>query len=199
MRPPLSALLLSGGASRRMQCDKALLPYQGTPQLLRAYALLQTLGLKQVRVSINPAQRDEPLRARLPVLVDSVDSAGPVAGILSAQQAFPEDAWLVVACDLPLLDPDTLQTLISARAQNEGAWDAVAFRSRHDGLPEPLCAIWEPASAACLRDRHAAGHLCPRKALLQLRTQLLAPPGHALDNINTPDEAAQARRHLEVT
>ena len=195
MSAPLSALLLTGGASRRMQADKALLEYDGRPQLLRAWELLQRVGIGRAFVSINPGQQGDALRAGLPTLADTVQSVGPVAGIITAQQAFPGAAWLVVACDLPLLDADTLRTLMEAR---DPGHDATAFRSRHDGLPEPLCAIWEPTSAALLRQRLDAGHACPRKALLQLQTTLLPAPGVALDNVNTPDELLQARRQLEL-
>lgn len=196
MSAPLSALLLSGGASRRMHADKALLEYAGRPQLLRAWALLQRMGLARAYVSINPAQHGEALRAGLPTLADAVPSVGPVAGIVTAQQTFPQDAWLVIACDLPLLDAGTLTSLIAARDPDR---DATAFSSRHDGLPEPLCAIWEPSAAPLLRQRLDAGHTCPRKALLQLQIRQLPAPGSALDNVNTPDELLQARRQLELS
>lgn len=195
MSTPLFALLLTGGASRRMHADKALLDYQGRPQLLRAWDLLHACAVERRFVSIRADQQHETLRAGLPTLPDSVDSVGPVAGIISAQLAHPQAAWLVLACDLPLLEADTLQQLIRARYPD---MDATAYASRHDGLPEPLCAIWEPSSAPLLLERLRAGHYCPRKALLQLRTQRLAAPGAALDNINTPAEAEQVRRQLEL-
>lgn len=195
MSAPLSALLLSGGASRRMQADKALLDYGGRPQLLRAWELLQRVGVAHAHVSINPGQQGDALRAGLPTLADTVPSVGPVAGIVTAQQAFPAHAWLVLACDLPLLDAATLQSLLDARDPDR---DATAFSSRHDGLPEPLCAIWEPSAAPLLRQRLASGHYCPRKALLQLQIHTLPAPGNTLDNVNTPDELLQARRQLEL-
>jgi molybdopterin-guanine dinucleotide biosynthesis protein A len=68
---------------------------------------------------------------------------------------------------------------------------ATAYRSSHDGLPEPLCAIWEPASAEPLSAALAAGGNCPRKFLLQSDTLLidqLRP--ETLDNVNTPADLA---------
>ena len=119
---------------------------------------------------------------------------GPAAGILSAQDAYPDAAWLVIACDLPLLDEATLRTLIAARDPSK---DATAFTSRFDDLPEPLCALWEPSSHALLTQRHEAGSYCPRKALMQSNITLLPAPGDALDNINTPEEFEQMQRQLE--
>jgi molybdopterin-guanine dinucleotide biosynthesis protein A len=192
-RPPLYGLLLSGGASQRMREDKAALAYRGEPQLLRAWRLLET-ATERCFLSVRDSQRDDFVRAGLPQIVDSYDAIGPAAGILSAQERYPEAAWLVLACDLPLLDADTLRWLISAR--DVGA-DATAFTSRHDGLPEPLCAIWEPSTHALLKQRYDAGSYCPRKTLIQSHTVLLPAPGEALDNVNTPEEREAMQHRLE--
>jgi len=191
---PLHGLLLSGGASRRMQRDKALLEYRGETQLLRAWRLLREV-CEPAFVSMRAEQLGDPLRAGLPHLLDTYDAVGPVAGILSAQDAYPQAAWLVIACDLPLLDIGTLRSLLEARDPSQ---DATAFVSRLDGQPEPLCAIWEPSSHALLKQRFDAGRWCPRKALSILRTRLLPPPGGALDNINTPDELQALLRRTEA-
>jgi molybdopterin-guanine dinucleotide biosynthesis protein A len=186
-------LVLSGGASRRMQHDKALIDYHGQPQLLWTYRLLSSV-LQRVFISVRADQRDEPVRRDLPQIVDAFEDAGPAAGILSAQAQYPDVAWLVVACDLPRLDLETLQQLLRARDPQR---EATAFISSHDGLPEPLCALWEPASHRKLLERVQAGRSCPRKALIQGDTQLLQPlSAHALDNINTPEELATLRTSL---
>ncbi|WP_130618405.1 NTP transferase domain-containing protein [Dyella amyloliquefaciens] len=192
-QPPLFGLLLSGGASQRMRQDKAALPYRGEPQLLRAWRLLEAVT-ERAFLSVRDQQRDDPLRAGLPQIVDSYDAIGPAAGILSAQDRFPEAAWLVLACDLPLLDETTLQQLIDAR---DASASATVFASRHDGLPEPLCAIWEPSSHALLKQRYEDGSYCPRKALIQSRIVLLPAPGDALDNVNTPEERDEMQHRME--
>jgi molybdenum cofactor guanylyltransferase len=193
VRAPLYGLLLTGGASRRMQQDKATLAYRGEPQLLRAWRLLHAVT-ERAFVSARDTQRDDPLRAGLPLIIDRYDAIGPAAGILSAQDEYPEAAWLVLACDLPLLDIVTLRQLIAAR---DAAGSATAFTSSHDGLPEPLCAIWEPASHALLKQRYDDGSYCPRKALMQSSTTLLPAPGSALDNVNTPEERDAMQHRLE--
>jgi molybdopterin-guanine dinucleotide biosynthesis protein A len=192
--PPLYGLLLTGGASRRMQQDKATLAYRGEPQLLRAWRLLQEVT-ERTFVSARDTQRDDPLRAGLPLILDRYEAIGPAAGILSAQDEYPDAAWLVLACDLPLLDAATLQQLVTRR---DPAAAATAFTSNHDGLPEPLCAIWEPASHGLLKQRYADGSFCPRKALMQSHTRLLPAPGEALDNVNTPEEREAMQHRLET-
>ena len=184
--PPLYGLVLAGGRSTRMGRDKAALAYgDGTPQLERAMALI-TPQVVRAYVSVRPDQADEPLRARFPQVRDLHENLGPIAGILAAQALHPGAAWLVVACDLPLLDAATLQHLLRERAPRRAA---TAYRSSHDGLPEPLCAIWEPRTREALTAYVAAGRDCPRKFLIGADTLLLDEPDpRALDNINTAAE-----------
>jgi len=127
-------------------------------------------------------------------LVERGDVVGPAAGIRAAQLTHPEAAWLVVACDLPFLGAPALSRLVAAR---DPAKVATAYRSSHDGLPEPLCAIWEPRAAGLLQQYLAVGRNCPRKFLIGSDTLLLdQPQPEALDNVNTPDELALARQRL---
>ena len=186
---PVYGLVLAGGRSTRMQRDKALLPYGGRTQLERAVELIKPF-VERVYVSVRPDQVDDPLRARFAQIVDSGDTEGPIAGILAAQSRHPEAAWLVLACDLPLLDAQTIENLLASRQPER---QATAYRSSHDGLPEPLCAIYEPSSGEAIRNHVAAGYDCPRKFLIRADTALLdQPEPGALDNVNTPKEYGSA-------
>jgi molybdopterin-guanine dinucleotide biosynthesis protein A len=186
---PLSGLVLAGGHSRRMRKDKATLDFNGETQLARAARLLSA-HVGNMYVSVRPDQTTEPERARWPQIVDRIPDIGPVAGILAALDHQPHHAWLVVAVDLPMLDVDTLERLMRLRNPHRLA---TAFLSDTDGLPEPLCAIWEPASRQPLADFVTGGKNCPRKFLLNHPVELLTLTSrHALSNINTPDEYVAA-------
>jgi molybdopterin-guanine dinucleotide biosynthesis protein A len=183
--PVLYGLVLSGGASTRMGKDKALLDRHGGPQLQATFNLLSP-HVQCCFVSLRRDQRTEPVRAALPGIVDQAEGAGPAAGLLAAHAAYPEAAWLVLACDLPLLQASTLEALIHAR---DGQRAAIAYRSPVDGLPEPLCALWEPTALARLSHQAQAGRYGLRDALRSVDTLLLpAPGGDELENINTPQE-----------
>jgi molybdopterin-guanine dinucleotide biosynthesis protein A len=182
---PLFGLVLAGGASTRMQRDKAAIEYHGQSQLHWTFHLLSHVCAATF-VSVRPDQREEPTRAGLPQIVDRHPGIGPIAGISSALHAHPKAAWLVVACDLPFLNEQTLRYLVEHRDPHK---IATAFKSSHDGLPEPLCAIWEPAAREPVLAYVAAGKQCPRKFLINADTLLLdLPDGRALDNVNTADE-----------
>lgn len=195
LTPPVYGLVLAGGMSQRMHKDKAALEYQGKPQLDRAYELVSA-WCEQTYVSVRADQLDDPVRRRFPTIADRKTDLGPIAGIAAAQETHPHAAWLVVACDLPFLDAGTLEDLLKHRDTSQFA---TAFKSAHDGLPEPLCAIWEPASRAAVTAWIAAGKQCPRKLLINSPVRLLPARGHALDNINTPEEFAAAHGALAAT
>ena len=193
---PLHGLILAGGLSSRMRRDKAALLYRGQSQLDRAFELAGR-HLDRVFVSVRPSQAADATRAPKPLILDSVEGEGPIVGIRSALAAIPEVAWLVIACDLPFLSDTALRQLLAGRDPDAFA---TAYRSTFDGLPEPLCTIWEPAAAAALTTFLAGGGHCPRQFLLRHPARLLEPlDTHALDNINTPEEYAEAQDALAGT
>ena len=156
---PLFGLVLAGGSSTRMQRDKAAIEYHGQSQLQWTFQLLSHVCAATF-VSVRPDQREEPTRAGLPQIVDRQPGIGPIAGISAALQAHPKAAWLVVACDLPFLSETTLRHLVARRDPTKLA---TAYRSSHDALPEPLCAIWEPLARESL---HVPPHHPPVRSVL---------------------------------
>ncbi|MFZ9708612.1 MAG: NTP transferase domain-containing protein [Steroidobacteraceae bacterium] len=193
MTAGLYGLVLAGGRSSRMKRDKAALTYHGRSQLERTVALL-TPFVERCFVSVRADQQDDPLRANFERIVDERSDVGPLAGILAAQRRYPDVAWWVVACDLPFLEPSALEQL---RRERDRQRPATAFRSTHDGLPEPLCTIYEPHSAVALAEYADSGRSCPRKFLIQREAKLLEPLApQALDNVNSAQEYWQAMQTL---
>jgi molybdenum cofactor guanylyltransferase len=192
--PPLYGLVLAGGRSTRMQRDKASIQYRPGESQLDAALKLLAPRVARAFVSVRADQRNDSARANLPQIVDRGDVEGPIAGICAALEEFPDAAWLVLACDLPFLDARTLDALIAARDRDG---DATAFKSAHDGLPEPLCAIYEPRSRQSIAAYLTQGRNCPRKFLINARSRLLEQPNpHALDNVNTVAEYGAAMSAL---
>lgn len=189
----LAGLVLAGGHSRRMHADKAALRYGGETQLERACRLLRSV-VGEVYVSVRADQTDDPDRREYPQIVDAPGHAGPAAGIVAALSREPARAWLVLAVDLPYLTEPVLRDLVAAR---DPAAVATAYTSSQDGLPEPLCAIWEPAARAGLAAALERDERCPRRFLIGAGARLLPPaPSDALANVNTPAEYAAAAAAL---
>jgi molybdopterin-guanine dinucleotide biosynthesis protein A len=188
----LFGLVLAGGASRRMGRDKAALAYRGQTQLARTFELVSR-HCTRAFVSVRPEQAGDPSRAGYPQILDVIEDAGPIAGIAAAQAAHPDVGWLVVACDLPFLGDAAIELLVARR----GDYPITAYRSAHDGLPEPLCAIYEPSTRAGILDAIACGRNCPRKFVIASGVPLLEQPDPAaLDNVNTPEEFMSAAARL---
>ena len=186
---PVFGLVLAGGESRRMGQDKALLSRDGKSQLAHIVALLEDV-VDEVFVSTRREQKDDAERSRYRQVVDQFDGIGPVAGILSALQEHPQADWLIVACDLPNIDVETLQFLLDNAAPDQ---PLTAYRSSHDGLPEPLCALYRSSSAPIVAEFVEQGIVCPRKILIRSEARLLDQPNpRSLDNINTPEDLADS-------
>lgn len=186
-KPAVYGLVLAGGQSRRMGRDKALLDRGGRSQLAFAVDLLGGC-VDRVFVSTREQQKDEAERRQFDQIVDRYHDLGPVAGILSAMDEYPDVDWLVIACDLPNIDARTVLYLLDHRATSK---PFVAYASSFDGLPEPLCALYRQGSDGLVRRFVDDGLSCPRKILIRSDTLLIDQPNpRALDNVNTPDDLA---------
>lgn len=173
----LRAVVLAGGRSSRMGRDKALLDLGGETLLERTVRLLREF-VDDVRVAVQPGAVPDAVRARFPLVSDPAPDLGPAGGLLAAHAADPAAAWLVVACDLPGLDRATLAGLVAGRDPARGA---TAYGQVGSPDPEPLCAIYEPATLARLSGQPA---LSPRR-LLTTNIRLL-PATATLASANTP-------------
>lgn len=183
---------MAGGKSLRMGQDKGLMSWHGKEQRYHMVDLLSEF-CDEVYISCREEQVNE--IKDFPTLTDKFDVKGPAAGILTALHQDANCAWLVVACDLPLLDAAAIQYLIDNR---DAGKVATTYKSPHDGLPEPLITIWEPNSKDALLSFVEQGYSCPRKALINSDTSIIVPKDEeALINANTPEEAERVRSIID--
>ena len=181
----LNGLILTGGRSTRMKQDKSQLVYHAKPQREHLTDLLKPY-CNTVFWSVNAQQAAELTNPEQSVLLDAFDIPGPLNGILSAFQYDPKSAWLVVACDMPLLTETSLNALVSGRDVYK---PATAFYDSNGQFPEPLLSIWEPAIEPILQTAVASGYYAPRPILMLADCHLLTIPDvRELINVNKPDE-----------
>ncbi|ASE60821.1 NTP transferase domain-containing protein [Chryseobacterium indologenes] len=193
MIPPLNGLVLAGGKSSRMGTAKDKLNWHGKEQRYFAADLLAPF-CNEVFISCRQDQLEN-FDSHYNALPDTFLNMGPFGGILSALRAQRDKAWLVVACDLPLLDKKSLEFLIQSRDPEKAA---TTYESPFDGLPEPLITIWEPKSYPLLLNFLGTGNTCPRKVLINSDPLILKPENpDALMNVNTPEEAVKANEILK--
>ncbi|WP_294303039.1 NTP transferase domain-containing protein [uncultured Chryseobacterium sp.] len=189
----LNGLVLAGGKSSRMGTAKEKIHWHGKEQQYAVADLLSKF-CDEVFISCRPAQQEH-VDAGYKVLADAFVDMGPVGGILSAFHYRKDTAWLVVACDLPLLDEGALELLIRSRDPEKMA---TVYESPVDGGPEPLVALWEPQSFPLLMDFLETGSRSPRKLMMNNDVCLVKPEDpQVLRNVNTPEELAEVRRMIE--
>lgn len=192
MNSKMYGLVLVGGKSRRMGRDKALLSYNGRGTQLEHTADLLREVCAKTFISLR-AEQTFPIPKETGAIFDSIKNVyGPLCGILSAMRAHPEADWLVLACDLPYIKRATLEKLIHHFGMRPPR--LTAYRSSHDGLPEPLCAIYPAGSNARLLSLvETLGKSCPRKLLMIEEAELIDQDDpESLDNINTSEEYQQS-------
>ena len=183
----LKGLVLAGGESTRMGFDKGRMDYHGAPQREYLLRLLKEYTT-EAYISCRPGQINDSL---LPVIEDKHDDLGPFGGILSAFEFDPYVAWLVVACDFPLLDHAAISQLVEERDTSS---IATSFLDTHTLMPEPWITILEPKIYPILRDYHLRGRSSLRGILVDFNSALIrAKDPNILLNANTPEEDAQIR------
>lgn len=190
--PVLNGLVLAGGKSMRMGYDKGTVNWFGKEQRYHVADMLKPL-CQEVFISCRADQKSQ-ININYNVLEDTFTGLGPFGAILSAFREQPDSAWLVVACDLPLLETETFKYLISQRNISQ---IATAFNSPDNEFPEPLITIWEPKSYPVLLAFLAQGYSCPRKVLINSDVNLIqAPNPDALTNVNTPEDLEKVKRTI---
>lgn len=185
---PLSALLLAGGRSSRMGRDKALIDYHGRRQIDHAAGILST-HCTELFISCRPEQEEAYRPAGLPLITDRYLGIGPLGGLLSAQAARPGEAWLLLACDMPMAGHAAISELTAGR--NPFRY-ATAFTNPGTGRSEPLLACYEPKSREALLLNHAAGRNSLAAFLESSPVEHLQPNDpEALQGANSPEECAR--------
>lgn len=184
---PLRCCLLSGGESRRMGRDKALLPHQdGDTWLERTLRLLAQLHAPITLLSRHErhlalAEALGPIAA----LREPPPWEGPLLGLHRLMQRHPDERLLLCPVDMPALTLGALEALQAASAAAPSA-----LHLAHDGQRlQPLLGIYpssEPmrthlATAVARGDRRLQGWL----AALPYRSVPLDP--QAIRNINRPE------------
>src|SRR5436190_11510610 len=105
-----SAVVLTGGASRRMGRDKALLPVGGVAMAARVASALRKAGADDITCVGGDL---DGLRALgLDAIEDEWPGEGPVAGLLAGMANATHDVVVFTACDLIAPDADAFGALV---------------------------------------------------------------------------------------
>lgn len=106
----VTGIIVAGGRSSRMGQDKALLRLGGVTVLERIAAVLGQVTKRVIAVTRDPEQYRE---LGLEMTADLYPGLGPLSGIHAGLSASNTEWGIVVACDMPLVQPEILRALLS--------------------------------------------------------------------------------------
>lgn len=177
-RADVTGLIVAGGQSRRFGADKARHPVAGRPMIERVHDVLAPL-VETVLVSVRTLDTDYGLSARR--VADEYPGAGPLAGLHAGLKRCRTPWLLALACDVPFLTPETLQTLLVARTETE---QPIVARTPN-GQRHPLCALY-PRSLNSLTERLLNEDRLAMHGLLRAAGPVceVAVPQAPLQNVN---------------
>jgi molybdopterin-guanine dinucleotide biosynthesis protein A len=211
--PPASALplrccLLSGGDSRRMGRDKALLPHpEGGTWLERTLGLLARLETPVTLLSRHPAHLElvrglaeaqaGAAAARITTIAEPPPWEGPLLALHRLMERHPQSRLLLCPVDMPWLSEEALRALVGAadadgrEVDGSGADGAARIHLAHDGQRlQPLLGIY-PSSGPIRAQLATAIHRGERGLQGWLGSQAcrhVALDPQALRNVNRPQE-----------
>jgi molybdenum cofactor guanylyltransferase len=154
-RSELTGILLAGGKSSRMGQEKGLVDFRGKPLIQYGIDLLSAYTDRILISSSNPCY----LPFGFEMVPDDVAGQGPASGIATALRRSGTPWNLIVACDLPLLQPELIECLLG----NATGFQAVI--PLHDGKPEPLAGLYHLELAQIFGSSVREGKLSLRKIL----------------------------------
>jgi molybdopterin-guanine dinucleotide biosynthesis protein A len=197
-RTNLLGVVLCGGESKRMGSDKGLLQMNG-----KTWAEVVSEKLRQqnipVVISINENQQDAYSRIfdREEFVIDQLPMHGPLNGLLTVHQQFPDHDILLMACDVVDMNDIILNELITAYEKNEAEY----FAYEEDNFFQPLCAIYTSAAIQSLLERLQSGSLANYSFQYILNNsntfRLHSSLKGAFTNYNTPDGSNDPKKKID--
>lgn len=203
--PVLSLILLAGGESKRMGQHKALLPIPGSGEPLIRHLLRRLMPLVSGRLIVvtNTPAIGQAVTSQFTAtcLADAWPGVGPLGGVATGLGAAP--GWaIVLACDLPFVNPTLFQYLWSlAQAQlPDGSWRWQAVVPRVEGEAQPLHALYHPTVIPVIDELLGNGErrmsglpaLVRTRWVEQAEIRRLDAELRSFMNVNTPAEWAAA-------
>lgn len=190
----ISVAIQAGGESRRMGQDKALLPFLGESLLERVMKRVNLLG-DEVLVTTNHPERF--LDFGVPLIQDELPGKGALGGLLTALHAAQFSTVIVVACDMPFVNP---AILADACDQLHSKQADVVVPHTENGY-EPLHAVYRRET--CLPVVRAALEAGERRLISWFPSVNVIPIAKddlikydpyriAFWNVNTPEDLHQA-------
>ena len=191
----LTAFVLAGGQSTRMGRDKAFLPWEDGTLLSNA---LKLVAAATPRIRIVGQTRKFAAYGR--VIEDIYRDRGPLGGIHAALSSTTTDLNLMLAVDVPFVEPRFLQFLTEGARET----DAVVTVPLADGVSQPLCAVYRKEFAPVAAQALEAGRNKIDPLFAEVKTRVIEAEewtragfsAAMFRNLNTPEQWNEGQRSI---
>lgn len=183
---PVYAGILVGGKSARMGYPKQSMEINGKPVLQTLFQAVSS----QVKQIVLLGTHSFSGQYEYPTLPDIPDAEGPMAGILSAFRWNPYASWIFIACDMPNVQPRTIEWLLQQR--KFGRWGVLPKDDKHI---HPLLAVYEPSCVQKFESCVINGKYSMMEAINHEKIEVVSIPNELHQdwiNCNSPDDWIKA-------
>jgi len=182
----MTGIILCGGRSTRMGQDKGSLPFGDETMLERITRILGAISDRVIVVG----RRDQ----NAITIHDAIEDQGPLAGIAAGLASSTSDLNIVVACDMPLINPAVLQRLAALIDDNDACVAVV------DGHASALCGVYRSRIAKDAQALLDSGERRVMRLLDRIKTKRvdaaafrdIDPDLETFISVDTPEKYADA-------
>ena len=186
----VSGIILAGGKGKRLGTPKALIEIGGESLILRTHRLLKSLFSEVLVVSGNSGFIPDIPEAT--IVADEVAGIGPIGGLITGLRNIKGERAFCVACDMPFLDIDLIQHLISLSDSRDAVVPCAGRQI------EPLHAVYSRTCLEVAQERIKRRQYSLTGLILSLNAEYVhipfGPRALSFFNINTLQDLALAER-----
>jgi molybdenum cofactor guanylyltransferase len=189
--PQVTAVILAGGQSSRMGTDKALLPWQGIPLIQRVVEVAQKSCAVVCIVTPWPERYRYLVPNSIHWRLESPGNTGPLVALAKGFGMVQTPWVLLLACDMPQLDPKVLSGWIAQLPTHDSDSTAIAYVPYYQSRWEPLCGLYKVAGLPMLQTFIQGGGRSFQTWLSQIKAVPLEvndSTASMLYNCNTPED-----------
>jgi len=179
LKEDATAIVLSGGASRRMGEDKSIMPVRGQPLIA---AVLDQLHPHFPTVMVS-GQKDKYAFTGCQVIEDLEPGRGPLMGLLSTLRQSDHELNFVVACDVPDIHFPFVRRMFREIGEHDAGVPVLPGARK-----QPLFAVYKRSVAEAIEPLMAEGGQSMHALLDRLDVHYLETDGDWYHNLNTRDD-----------
>lgn len=184
----ITGIILAGGKSERMGTDKGFLTFEGKSFTQRIIDALRPLVSEIIIISNNPAYDIFNLKR----IHDDIENAGPLAGVYSGLHHSKTEYNLILSCDIPLINTNTLEMLIKAKNKES---DIIQLES--NGKSMPLIALYKKPCETLFHQLLQQGERRLQFAVNKCKVMTIILDSESdifTRNVNTPNELKEIKK-----